>query len=148
MTIKELRQLAGMTQKGFSKILGIPKRSIENWEAGSRQPPEYLVKLIEYKLRNEQLIPLERGGGAITNIHMTVREYIMQTIRECEEKRVQYAVPQSIQCTRDFIKEINPASGNTYNHDLMHIESDYSNHYRWLLELPEVILNAEIIVGI
>ena len=36
-----------MTQEAFSKYTGIPKRSIENWEGGKRQPPEYLVKMLE-----------------------------------------------------------------------------------------------------
>lgn len=50
MTIREIRQQAGMTQKAFAEALGIPKRTIENWEAGERKPPEYLVNLIEFKI--------------------------------------------------------------------------------------------------
>jgi DNA-binding transcriptional regulator YiaG len=55
MTIKELRAAAGMTQQAFADYFGIPKRSIENWERRN-EPPEYLVKLIEYKLEHEGLI--------------------------------------------------------------------------------------------
>ena len=53
MTIKELRAASGMTQQAFADYFGIPKRSIENWEGSKSEPPEYLVKLIEYKLRAE-----------------------------------------------------------------------------------------------
>lgn len=56
MTIKELRESSGMTQKAFSEYFGIPKRSIENWEGGKRECPEYLLALIEYKLKNEGII--------------------------------------------------------------------------------------------
>ncbi len=56
MSIKELRQAAGMTQKAFSEYLGIPKRTIEDWENERRVPPAYVVGLIEYKLRNEEKI--------------------------------------------------------------------------------------------
>lgn len=56
MTIKELRTAAGMTQQAFADYFGIPKRSIENWEGSKSEPPEYLVKLIEYKLRSEKKI--------------------------------------------------------------------------------------------
>ena len=56
MTIKELRTACGMTQKAFAEYFSIPKRSIENWEANKRKAPEYLVKLIEYKLMKEGLI--------------------------------------------------------------------------------------------
>lgn len=45
-TIKEARLNAGLTQKAMSDIMGIPKRSIENWEAGSRQCPEWAERLI------------------------------------------------------------------------------------------------------
>lgn len=56
MTIKELRTACGMTQQAFSDYFGIPKRTIEDWENNRRTPPEYVVKLIEYKLNKEGLI--------------------------------------------------------------------------------------------
>lgn len=56
MIIKELRTASGMTQQAFSEYLEIPKRTIEDWEGERRTPPEYLVKLIEYKLKHEGLI--------------------------------------------------------------------------------------------
>lgn len=56
MTIKELRTLTGMTQKEFSEYFGMSKRAIEEWEAERRKCPEYLLELIEYKLRNEKKI--------------------------------------------------------------------------------------------
>ena len=46
-----------MTQQQLSEELQIPKRSIENWEGGKRECPEYLLRLIEYYLRNKNLIP-------------------------------------------------------------------------------------------
>ena len=56
MNIKELRTAAKMTQKAFAEYFNIPKRTIEDWEAERRTPPQYLVELIEYKLKNEKLI--------------------------------------------------------------------------------------------
>lgn len=56
MTIKELRKLSGMTQQAFGNYFEIPLRSIQNWEGGQRQCPDYLLKLMEYKLKNEGLI--------------------------------------------------------------------------------------------
>lgn len=50
MTIKEARIKAGLTQQGMSKKFGIPKRTIENWEAGTRKCPNYVKKLILEKL--------------------------------------------------------------------------------------------------
>jgi DNA-binding transcriptional regulator YiaG len=53
MTFKELRQASGMTQKEFAEYFEIPKRTIESWDEGARKCPEYLLKLMEYKLTKE-----------------------------------------------------------------------------------------------
>ncbi len=47
MGIKEMRKKYGFTQKAFSELTGIPKRTIESWEGGQRNPPEWLPKMIE-----------------------------------------------------------------------------------------------------
>lgn len=56
VTIKDLRKESGMSQKAFSEYFGIPKRTIEDWEGERRKCPPYLLSLIEYKLKNENLI--------------------------------------------------------------------------------------------
>ena len=56
MTFKELRQASGMTQKDFSEYFGIPKRTIENWEEEVSKCNDYIVDLMEYKLRKENFI--------------------------------------------------------------------------------------------
>lgn len=56
MTIKELRTASGMDRKDFAEHFNIPYRTLQNWELGTRECPEYLLDLIEYKLRNEKLI--------------------------------------------------------------------------------------------
>ena len=47
MTIKELRNFTGLSQQAFSDKYKIPKRTIENWEGGKRNPPDYVVTLLE-----------------------------------------------------------------------------------------------------
>ena len=54
--IRRLREQTGMTRKDFSMHIGIPLRTIEDWEAGRRRPPEYIPRLIEYQLKYEELI--------------------------------------------------------------------------------------------
>lgn len=56
MTFKELRIASGMTQKEFSEYFKIPKRTIENWEEGSTKCNDYIIVLLEYKLRKENII--------------------------------------------------------------------------------------------
>lgn len=53
---KELRERSGMTMKRFAEYFGIPYRTVQNWEAGVNKCPDYLLKLLEYKLENEGLI--------------------------------------------------------------------------------------------
>lgn len=53
MTIKELRLLTGLSQKLFSDKYEIPKRTIEDWEAERRTPPEYVVKLLERVVKED-----------------------------------------------------------------------------------------------
>lgn len=59
MNIKELRKLSGMTQQAFGDYFNIPLRSIQNWEGGQRQCPEYLLDLMRYKLEKESIIKKE-----------------------------------------------------------------------------------------
>lgn len=46
----------------MSEVFEIPKRTIENWEAGVRKPPAYSVSLNEFrkKIINNNKIPLTR----------------------------------------------------------------------------------------
>ena len=53
MKIKEMRAQLGVTQSEFSRRYNIPLRTIQNWEAGLRKPPEYINKLIENKIQED-----------------------------------------------------------------------------------------------
>ena len=53
--IRELRESVGENRTEFSKHTGIPVRTIEDWEAGRRTPPEYIPRLIAYQLKYEEL---------------------------------------------------------------------------------------------
>lgn len=50
MTIKEARHLSGLSQIEMAKVLEIPRRTIEEWEANRRKPPIYVEKLVVEKL--------------------------------------------------------------------------------------------------
>ena len=55
-SIKELRESTGMSRKDFSEHTGIPVRTLEDWEAGRRTPPDYIPRLIAYQLKYEGLM--------------------------------------------------------------------------------------------
>lgn len=50
MNIKEIREKFGLSQEKLSFITGIPKRTIENWDMGSRTPPDYMSDLVLAKV--------------------------------------------------------------------------------------------------
>ena len=54
--ITELREETGENRKEFLTHTGIPVRTLEDWEAGRRTPPEYIPRLIEYQIRYEKLL--------------------------------------------------------------------------------------------
>ena len=49
-TIKEARQAAGLSQQGVTDTLGIPRRTLQDWEAGKRTPPGWAEALVVEKL--------------------------------------------------------------------------------------------------
>ena len=59
LKIKELRENIGMNRRQFSEHTGIPIRTLEDWEAGRRKPPEYVPRLLTYMLKYEELIRRE-----------------------------------------------------------------------------------------
>lgn len=56
MTIKELREAAGMSRQQFMEYFGLKYRTLQDWELGNRVCPDYLLALMEYKLRKENII--------------------------------------------------------------------------------------------
>ena len=53
--IRELRESTGMSRKEFSEHTGIPVRTLEDWEAGRRTPPEYIPRLLAYQIKFESI---------------------------------------------------------------------------------------------
>ena len=51
--IKEARMNAGLTQKALSEWLGIPKRTIEDWDAGKSKPSSWVEALVVEKIERD-----------------------------------------------------------------------------------------------
>lgn len=54
--LKEVRKQMGMNQNDFADYFGIPHRTMQDWEREERQMPDYLLRLILYKLEMEKNI--------------------------------------------------------------------------------------------
>ena len=54
--IKELRESTGMNRKEFCEYFDIPYRTVTEWERDNRHAPSYVLRLLEYYIRMEQLM--------------------------------------------------------------------------------------------
>lgn len=41
--LRAFRAQHSLTQQALADALGLPKRTLENWEGGLRRPPDYLI---------------------------------------------------------------------------------------------------------
>lgn len=55
-TLKRMRELTEMNRREFSDYMGIPLRTLEEWEAGRRKMPDYVLRLISYRVHMEKLL--------------------------------------------------------------------------------------------
>lgn len=53
--IKRMRELAGMNRKEFCEYFDIPYRTVTEWERGTRNAPDYLLRLLAYYIRMENM---------------------------------------------------------------------------------------------
>ena len=51
----ELRKSTGMNRKQFCDYFQIPYRTMTDWELGNRTMPDYLLRLMAYKVNVEKL---------------------------------------------------------------------------------------------
>ncbi|MBQ8167192.1 MAG: transcriptional regulator [Lachnospiraceae bacterium] len=51
----KLRESTGMNRKEFCEYFEIPYITLTDWELGNRRVPQYILRLMEYKVRIEQL---------------------------------------------------------------------------------------------
>lgn len=57
--IKAARALTGLSQIKFAAEYGLPRRTLEAWEAGDRKPPEYVVNLLEKAVKESAGMNME-----------------------------------------------------------------------------------------
>ena len=65
--LKTLRKDTGLSRKEFAMALGIPLRTMEDWEVGRRKMPEYVLRLITYWVKIEMVskAPVQKNVSII-----------------------------------------------------------------------------------
>lgn len=54
MTIREICKKYGLSQTALAKRFGIPLRTVQDWHAERRQPPEYVVSMMVEVLERDR----------------------------------------------------------------------------------------------
>ena len=60
-SLKEIRAELGLNRTAFSEYIGIPLRTLEEWEAGRRKMPDYLLRMLVYCTKIGKM--LEENGS-------------------------------------------------------------------------------------
>lgn len=53
--VKELRKSTGMNRKEFCEYFQIPYRTVTEWERGTRKMPDYVLRLLAYQIKMDNL---------------------------------------------------------------------------------------------
>ena len=53
--LRKLRESTGMNRKEFCEYFEIPNMTETDWELGNRRVPQYLLRLMAYKIEIEKL---------------------------------------------------------------------------------------------
>lgn len=110
MNIREMRMLLGDTQSEFAARYNIPFRTIQNWETGVRTPPEYMVSLLEGRIRadliNRKTAVLPKYDPQKQDLPKR-SEYVgsiawLKAVRDCIGETVVFALDAALMCQGNF----------------------------------------------
>ena len=76
----QLRESTGMNRTEFAEYLGIPYRTMQDWERDVRTMPNYVFALIEYKISAEfgLKLPQELDPNTIGNVRRGLEDQVEQ----------------------------------------------------------------------
>lgn len=110
MDIREMRKQLGNTQSEFAARYNIPFRTIQNWETGKRTPPEYIIDLLEHRVRedliNRKTVTLPRYDPEKQDLPKR-SDFIgsmswLRAVRDCIGEPVVFALDEALMCQGKF----------------------------------------------
>ena len=106
MNIREMRTRLGDTQSEFAARYHIPFRTVQNWETGLRKPPEYILSLLENRIKedlvNRKTATLPKYDSRKSDLPKR-SSYIgalswLKAVRDCLEENVVFALDEALMC--------------------------------------------------
>ena len=110
MNIREMRKELGETQCGFATRYNIPFRTIQNWESGTRKPPEYIIDLLEHQVKedliNRKTISLPPYNPQKQDLPKR-SDFVgatswLKAVRECIDEPIVFALDEALMCQGNF----------------------------------------------
>ena len=110
MNIREMRSRLGDTQSEFAARYHIPFRTVQNWETGLRKPPEYIMRLLESRIRedlvNRKTAVLPQYDSRKRNLPKRC-DYVgalswLTAVRDCIGEKVVFALDEALMCQGSF----------------------------------------------
>lgn len=112
MEIKELRIKTGLSRKAFCEEFKIPVRTVEDWEAGRRNPPEYVKSLLAMAVEKY----LNGKGNVI------MKKYYMYTLKG--ESDLQSICNEEFQTPEEAAQQATEKGLTTEEAEICEIEED------------------------
>ena len=132
--MKQLRNITGFNRAEFARQQGIPLRTIEEWEAGRRKMPEYVLRLLAYKIQLESskkdqrihIIQDENNKSIVLindirfksrrNIDWNeIEEYLKPTIEKLPQVRLLIVTTESLAVNKPKTKKAGTLLNKYYN---------------------------------
>ena len=66
--LRKLRESTGMNRKQFCEYFEIPYMTETDWELGNRRVPQYLLRLMAYKIEMEKLVEKKEENDGEDNV--------------------------------------------------------------------------------
>ena len=110
MDIREMRTRLGDTQSEFAARYNIPFRTVQNWETGLRKPPEYIMTLLESRIRedliNRKTVSLPKYDPRKSELPKR-SDYVgalswLKAVRERLGENVVFALDEALMCQGNF----------------------------------------------
>ena len=110
MNIRDMRKQLGDTQSEFARRYNIPFRTIQNWEAGVRKPPEYILELLNTRVRedlvNKKTTILPEYDPRKENLPKR-SDYVgaiawLKAVRDSLGENVVFALDEALMCQGSF----------------------------------------------
>ena len=95
--IKKLRESTGMNRKEFCECFNISYRTVTEWERGTRNAPDYVLRLLAYYIRMENMVK-EKEEGYVEELTVlsNLETHNAQMIREGKSKEERFLVLKEI----------------------------------------------------